>query len=252
MTSIIGHKAYSRFARRAAAGGVAAAVLLSGLGVAGCGAVRTINKVRQNVAGNRAAIDAFTAGLKSVQSTAFEATYVTTGTSPATTVYAVRPPKDVAFREIPSGGGSGASSLYVVINASGEYACTRPASGTGPNSGWSCQKLGSVSAAVQNHAYRFYTPAHWITFLRTFLIAAGFAHDTVRSSTMTVHGFSLRCIEVHAPGISGTSTICTTAQGILGYVQVDSEPASFEITSYSTAPPAALFELPAGATVRNS
>jgi hypothetical protein len=49
--------------------------------------------------------------------------------------------------------------------------------------------------------------------------------------------------------VPGTSTICTTAQGILGYVKVASDSTSFEITAFSSSPPASLFELPPGATV---
>jgi hypothetical protein len=50
-------------------------------------------------------------------------------------------------------------------------------------------------------------------------------------------------------GVTGTSKICTTSQGILGYVKVASDANSFEIKSYSTSPPASLFRLPRGATV---
>lgn len=80
-------------------------------------------------------------------------------------------------------------------------------------------------------------------------LAAGFAGDKVTSSTMTVNGFSMRCVDFKAAGIAGTSTICTTAQGILGYVKVASEATSFEIKAYSTSPPASRFELPPGATI---
>jgi len=66
---------------------------------------------------------------------------------------------------------------------------------------------------------------------------------------MTVNGFTMSCVDFIASGVAGTSTICTTAQGILGYVKVASDTTSFEITSYSTSPPASLFELPPGATV---
>ncbi len=33
---------------------------------------------------------------------------------------------------------------------------------------WTCQKLGKASAAVQNKIFGFYTPSHWVAFLRTF------------------------------------------------------------------------------------
>jgi len=49
--------------------------------------------------------------------------------------------------------------------------------------------------------------------------------------------------------VPGTSTICSTAQGILGYVKVASDSTSFQITNYSPSPSASLFQVPAGATV---
>ena len=83
-------------------------------------------------------------------------------------------------------------------------------------------------------------------------MVAGLAGDKVSSSTMTVNGFAMQCVDLVAGGVAGTSTICSTAQGVLGYVKVASNPTSFEIQSYSTTPSPSLFELPAGATVTTS
>lgn len=80
-------------------------------------------------------------------------------------------------------------------------------------------------------------------------LAAGFAGDKVTSSKLTVNGFRMHCVDFRATGIKGTSRICTTAEGILGYVKVASTPTSFEITSYSAPPPGSLFRLPPGARV---
>jgi hypothetical protein len=55
-----------------------------------------------------------------------------------------------------------------------------------------------------------------------------------------------------AAGVPGTSRICSTAQGILGYVKVATDPTSFEIKAYSASPPASLFELPSGAKVMST
>jgi hypothetical protein len=88
-----------------------------------------------------------------------------------------------------------------------------------------------------------------VTFLRDFALAVGFAGDKVGSSHLTVNGFSMRCIDFRAAGVTGTSKICTTAQGLLGYVKVADDSASFELKSYSTSPSASLFRLPPGATV---
>jgi hypothetical protein len=64
---------------------------------------------------------------------------------------------------------------------------------------------------------------------------------------MTVNGFPMNCVDLRAPGVAGTSTICTTAQGILGYVNVASDDG--EIEKFSTSPSSSLFALPPGATV---
>jgi len=239
---------------RRAAAAVALALAASGFGLAGCGVVKAVKTVTHDVESNKSTIQAFTSNLKSPAATTFEVTYKTTGGSPATIVYAVRPPDGLAFRDTPSGGSSsGISRVDVVANSSGEYACTPPSSsGSSSGSGWSCEKLPAASAATRNKILGFYTPAHWVAFLRDFSLAAGFAGDKVTSSTLTVNGFSMKCVDLRATGVPGTSRICSTAQGILGYVKVASDRNSFEITSYSGSPPASLFRLPPGAKVTTS
>jgi hypothetical protein len=230
--------------RRPLAGVVVVALVVGGLGLTGCSIVKAVKKVEHDVEGNKSTIDAFTNKIQSGESTTFEATYVTTGGSPATIVYAVEPPTGLAFTDIPTA--SGVSSADVIVNSSGEYSCTPPSTAS---STWSCEKLGTASAAQENNIFSFYTPAHWIGFLRDFSLAAGLAGDKVSSSTMTVNGFAMQCVDFVAPGVAGTSTICSTAQDILGYVNVASSSTTFEIKSYSSSPPSTLFQLPAGATI---
>ena len=59
----------------------------------------------------------------------------------------------------------------------------------------------------------------------------------------------MSCLDLHAPGVKGTSTICTTKQGILGYVNVVSSSTTFELKRYTTTPASSLFVLPPGAKV---
>jgi hypothetical protein len=224
---------------------VLVALVLTGFGLTGCSVVRAVDKVKQDVEGNKSTIDAFSSKIQAGESTTFEATYVTTGSAPATIVYAVQPPKGLAFTDTPSGG-SGSPSADIIVNGSGEYSCTPP---NGSTSHWTCEKLGAATATAENQIFDFYTPAHWVGFLKDFSLAAGLAGDTVTSSSMSVNGFSMSCVDFVAPGVSGTSTICTTAQGILGYVKVASDSTSFEIKSYSGSPPASLFQLPPGAKI---
>jgi len=233
---------------------VAGALMLSCLGFSGCGIVKAARKVVHTVEGNKSTMDAFTNKIKSGEATTFEATYVTTGGSPATIVYAVAPPQGLLFKDTPSAtisnSSGGNSNVDIVVNPSGEYLCTPPStSGSGSGSTWSCEKLPKASAADYNNILDFYTPAHWVKFLDGFALAAGFAGDKVSSSTMTVNGFAMTCVDLVAPGITGTSKICTTAQNILGYVKVAQDATSFEITKYSSSPSASLFQLPPGATI---
>src|ERR1022692_401853 len=114
------------------------------------GARPTSRSRRDEHPGSRGTIDAFTTRLKSGKATPFEATYVTTGSSPATIVYAVMRPEGIAVRDTPSGGGAGSAGISrrdIVANASGECSCTPPSTGSGTSPGWSCQQLGAVSAA---------------------------------------------------------------------------------------------------------
>jgi len=213
--------------------------------LAGCGLARTVAKVADTVRANKATIDLFTTKLKSGQPTQFEARYVTTGAAPSKIIYAVQPPDQLAFVDSMAGSGAAVSKASFIVNAAGEYACTQATS----SSRWTCDKLAKTAAAAQRKLVGIYTPAHWVTFLQDFSLAAGFAGDKISSSSITVNGFPMQCVDFVASGVAGTSKICTTAQHLLGYVQVASESTSFAITSYSAAPNAALFRLPAGATV---
>ena len=242
-----------RFAGGLARGRVAVLVVAlssGGLALSSCAIVKAAKKIASTVESNKSTIDAFTAKIQSGEGSAFEAAYVTSGSAPATIVYAVQPPQGLAVTETPSHGGANSVTLDIVVNSSGEYSCMPPASsGSGSGSAWTCEKLGTANAASENKIFGLYTPAHWVSFLRTFSLAAAFAGDKVTSSSMTVNGFPMSCVDFRASGIPGTSTICTTEQGILGYVKVASDSTSFELKSYSSSPAASLFDLPAGAKV---
>lgn len=240
----IGHHRRQGFGLLAVAA-VAAALLT------GCGVVSAIHKAEKTVEGNKATVDAFNSSLQSAPKS-FEVTYTTTGSAPAKVVYAVDAPNGLAFTLTPTSG-TGAPTTDIVVNSSGEYVCTPPSTGSGSGSGsgssWTCQKLDKVSAADENNIFDFYTPSHWVTFLNDLGIAAGIAGDKVSNSTMTVNGFTMKCLDLHVSGQTGTSKICTSPQNVLGYVKVATDSTSFEMTSFSTSPPSSLFQLPAGAKV---
>jgi hypothetical protein len=58
----------------------------------GCSVVGKVKTAVHNVEGNKATIDSFTQNLQSRANAPFEATYATTGSAPATIVYAVDRP----------------------------------------------------------------------------------------------------------------------------------------------------------------
>jgi hypothetical protein len=238
----------SRALRRVVA--LAAGCGLAGVALTGCVVVRTVRKVEGTVHGNSAVINLFSSNLKSGQPSTFQVTYVTTGGSPAKIVYAVRPPGELAFTDTQTGSSaSGSDNFQLIVNSGGQYLCTHP--GTGSSS-WSCEKLPKSGAAAERGLLDLYTSAHWVGFLKGFALAAGFAGDKVSSSTMTVNGFAMQCVDFVTSGVAGSSRICSTAQHLLGYVQVASQSTGFEITSYTASPPASVFELPAGAAITKS
>jgi hypothetical protein len=231
-----------RRGQRRIAGVAVVAVLLGGFGVSGCALDKAIKRASRDISSNRAVIDHFTAGIKTGEATPFEVTYRTMGPVPATIRYAVRPPAHIAFRERTPVDGGG---LDLIANSAGEFSCSRAMA----RGRWSCQKLGRLSAAIRNPVLDLYTPGHWVAFLKGYSVAVGFAGEKVTTSRLTLRGFRMRCVDLQARGAIGTSRICTTAQGILGYVKVASSPTGFEITSYTAAPPASAFRLPPGARI---
>jgi hypothetical protein len=228
---------------RSRIGVVLAGLMALGALATGCSAINKVKQDVHTVEGNKSTVDSFTKNLQSTTETPFEATYMTTGSSPATVVYAVDPSSGgLAFHETQTG--ASASNLQLIVNSSGEYACNQSGGGA-----WSCQKLGKADAADQNKIFDIYTPSHWVSFLKGVSLVAGLAGDKVTSSTMSLNGFDMNCVDLVAHGVPGTSTICSTSQGILGYVKVASDSTSFQITNYSSSPSASLFQLPPGATV---
>ncbi len=240
----VSHRTAGGFRRRSASIAVVAAICLGMFGLSGCAAIRAAKKAIDTAKQNKATMDAFTNKIATGPTT-FEATYVTSGSSPATVVYAVQPSIGLYFSLTQTAKGSSGTNVHFVVNKSGEYACTPPSSSSAK---WACTELPKASAADYQNIVDFYTPTHWVTFLNDFALAAGFAGDKVTDSSTSVNGFSMSCVDFTPPG-SGTSLVCTTAQNILGYVKVTGDSTSFAITKYSTSPPASAFQLPAGATI---
>jgi hypothetical protein len=229
---------------------VAVAVISVAFGLTGCSALgKAVSavKIAHNLLHGSAAINSLSSKIRAGDTQAYEVTYVTTGSSPATIKYAAAPPHDSAFDATTSGG-----KLEVITDPAGELACTlSSSSGSASGTSWSCLKLSGKEVDTYHLMYALYSGAYWIDFLKIYSVAAALHGVSISSSTMTVNGFNLQCAVV----VSGnkpnqnTSKVCVTARGILGYVSVSSKSADFEIKSYSSSPPSSLFQVPSGATI---
>jgi len=215
------------------------------LGLTGCNAVsKAVNAIKtvHNMLHGSAAINSLTSKISAGDSAAYEVTYVTTGSSPATINYAADPPHDFAFDDTTSTG-----EIRLFAGSAGQFECNRQKSG----GAWSCLETNVTGINTTKLMYALYSGSYWIDFLKIYSVAAALHGVTVTSSTMTVNGFKLQCAVV----VSGSkpnqtrSEVCVTSQGILGYVSVAAKAADFEIKSYSASPSASLFKVPAGATV---
>lgn len=217
---------------------------VAALALSGCGVVKAIehkaeNKVISALGSHNKTMDAFTTKLNTNINTAYEATYVTTGSSPAAITFATSPPKDFFFE----GGSSTGDRL--LQNSTGSYTCLKSTSG-----GWSCTKLSASTFDTAKVAYALYSGKYWVTFLRIYSSVAGLAGVTIKASSMTVNGYPLSCVVVNGGKQNpGTSTWCETSTGLLAYVQATANGTAFELKSYTTNPPSSLFALPAGATI---
>jgi hypothetical protein len=215
-----------------------AMVAVVALALSGCGVVKAIeHKAFNELTGRNKVLNTFTSKINTSPDASFEATYVTTGSSPATIIFAATPPNELLFQGLGSG--------QLLQNSTGSYNCI-PATGGGT----SCTRLSTQLFNTQKAVYALYSGKYWIDFLRIYSTIAGLAGVKITASSMTVNGFALSCIVVNGGTQNqGTSTWCETSAGILAYVQVQSKGTAFELKSYTANPPASLFALPAGATV---
>jgi hypothetical protein len=224
-------------------------VVASALGLTGCSSIlkaakaaHNVEKAAHNLTDGSAAISSLTDKIKSADATAYEVTYVTTGSSPATVNYAAEPPNDFAFDDNTTSG-----KLEVLAGSAGQFECNQSASGAT----WSCLKAELSGLNTSRLMYAIYSGAYWLDFLKIYSVAAALHGVSISSSTKTVNGFNLQCAVVVSgkkPN-QGTSQVCVTSQGILGYVSVSSTGTDFEIKSYSPSPSPSLFQIPKGATV---
>jgi hypothetical protein len=215
-----------------------AILLLSGLVAAGCGGGSTAPKPIHHHESTRAVIAAFVATLEAGKSSSYAATYSTGGTARGTAVYAVGPAREISFTDTPS---AGSPPYRILLNRSGKRVCSRSTNHLGS---WSCQALSGGAVTVKARLFGYYSASHWVTFLRDFSLAASLPGDQATTSTRTVHGFDVECIELRAVGVPGTSTLCSTKNGVPAYVNIATNPDTFAIEHLDRSPAASLFSTP--------
>ena len=131
------------------------------LGLTGCSAIgKAVNAVKaiHNILHGSAAIDSLYDEIRAGDGAAYDVTYVTTGTSPATINYAADPPAEFAFDDKTSSG-----ELRLFAGSTGQYECNRSGAAQ-----WMCDKTDFSGVNTSKMAYALYSGAYWIDFLKIY------------------------------------------------------------------------------------
>jgi len=162
----------------------------------------------------------------------YEATYEAVENGQTTTVTIAQSPPKSLFS---------AASGEIVDTGSTTYYCSTSGSTT-------CVSAGTGSSNPFVGLEDLFSPAAAVSALsaaRQGLVARALG-DHVSSSTVRIGGQTSVCVTVTASGQSGK--YCVTKQGLLSY-SGNLKTSYFELTKFTTSPPASLFQTPAGATV---
>ena len=163
----------------------------------------------------------------------YKATYTSHSVSgtPQTITIEQKPPKSVFTT----------SSGSVINEGTRTYFCTSAGAQQ------QCVSESSTGANPFQSITNFFDPTTLLSEFRAAEAAAGShtAGYSVAFSDSTYAGLQAKCL--HYTSGSQTVTYCVTDSGILAYAQ--SAGGTFELTGFSSTPPASDFALPAGATI---
>ncbi len=197
--------------------------------------------------GSSSELQTFGGTIKAAKSATFKAVYTSTssGSGPQTITLAQAPPKQ-SFSTTDSSG----STSTLLNTGTGTYVCD--SSSSAPPTCTSMTGLGGAGAL--SSIISVYNGTSALTAIQGWQSIAA-AHLTGVSLTFTkdtIAGQAVRCANWKYQGSS--TTYCVTDSGVLAKVSTSGGPTSssssgFELTSFTTSPPASDFELPAGATV---
>lgn len=191
--------------------------------------------------GGAGSLGAITSKLQASTNTPFDATYsIIGGTGQATTLeLAVSPPGKFVFVTTSANGNK--SELISAGQLSDS--CTE-AGGS-----WTCVPLPQSEFASVEKALQIYKSSYWTGILAGMQSAAKAGGIRVTPSTKSLAGQNVECV-TYSGGTAGSGgEICVTHDGVLAYVRSAGTGTTFELSSYSSSPPASVFGLPPGATV---
>lgn len=185
-------------------------------------------------------LDTLAGNVKAAQTSTFQAVYSSTsGGSTSTITLAQSSPKQM-FGTTDSSG----STTSLVNTGSTTYSCT-----TASGASTTCTSIGGgLASSALTGVMNVYNGRAALTVLKVWQssIAAHLAGVSLTFSDEIIAGQSSTC--AHWSQSGDAATYCVTSTGVLAKVQ-SSGGHSFELTSYTTSPPASVFTVPQGATV---
>jgi hypothetical protein len=197
--------------------------------------------------GGTSQLRSFGGTIRSAKNATFKAVYTSTSTGGTTQTITLEqsPPKQV-FSTTDSSG-----TVSTLLNTGATtYACTTESGGTA-----TCTSMGSVvGAGALSALIGVYDGSAALTAIEGWqtIVASHLTGVSLTFTNTTIAGQPVRCANWKYHGSS--AVYCVTDKGVLAKVvssdtSGSTSTSSFELTSFTTSPPASDFELPAGATV---
>ena len=196
--------------------------------------------------GSSSKLGALSSSVQNSSKSTYLAVYSSTdGSGGVTTVsFGQAPPKQVFSSTDPSG-----STTSILNTGSATYSCSSSSGGAS-----TCTPLGgSLGSSALSGLLSVYNGTAAITTMKAWQssLAAHLSGVSVTFSDESIAGQASTCAN-WSQG-SDKATYCVTSSGVLAKVETSSGGSSggvsFVLTSYTGAPPASQFELPAGASV---
>jgi len=189
-------------------------------------------------------LDALAGNVAAAQKSTFQAVYTSTaGGSTSTVTLAQSPPK----QSFSTANGSG-STTSLINTGTTTYSCA-----TGSGGASTCTSIGGgLASSALTGLINVYNGSAALSVLKVWQssLAAHLAGVSLTFTEETIAGQPSTC--AHWSQSGDDATYCVTSTGVLARVESSggsSGGQNFELTSYTTSPPASAFAVPQGATV---